>query len=873
VLPPHTRFGPYEILEHIGSGGMGDVYRALDTRLDRSVAIKVLPAQHADLRARMAREARAISGVSHPNICALYDVGSEGGVDYLVMEYLEGETLAAKLARGPLPIAQALKIGADIAGALDVAHRAGVIHRDLKPHNIVLTKSGAKLLDFGLAKNVTAVGPDSPTVRHDLTEPGMVVGTLQYMSPEQLESHALDTRTDIFSFGCVLYEMATGRRAFGGDTRASVITAILTRQPEAPSAIRDDVPPAIDRVVARCLEKDADDRWQSARDLSDELRWIAQDRSSPSQRAANAARGTRRVRWPQALAIVSLLVALGALAYAFTLARATKSDGNVLRFTIAPPAGAAMSQRATNTELAVSPDGTRIAMSVLESGSRKLLVRAFSDLAFHELEGTGGGLSPFWSPDGKWIGFFANGDMKKVPADGGAVEPICRARGGTGAWSANGDILFCEWGPGATDALQIVSSAGGAPRAATDDARWYMWPQFLADGTTYIATANGKSGAGIVLGSLTSKSPVLVGNLVARPEIDDADNVYFVRDGALVRQHLDRAKKQLSGDAVQLLPSIYGFGATGAANFSVSRDGRVVVAQRMSMPTQLVWRDRAGHDLGHIGTPQRYRKFRLSPDGARLALEITEAGAQQSNIWIHDVVRGIGSRLTSTRHGATSAVWTFRGDAIYASVSDRDPWTAPQISRVTLDTGAVEPRTVREGPAYVTSVAAGDTVLVYTVSRGRHSDIETIPAKGPATPTPLLHSEFNERDAAVSRDDRWMAFESDDSGRPEIYVMPFQRPGERTRVSADGGSEPRWSADGRTLYYINAAGMLMAAEVAANGTVGAQVPLFAINSASMLEQKEFGATHYDVDSAHDRFLVRELLSSEEDPPLVAVVKR
>ena len=852
---------------------MGDVYRAVDTRLDRSVALKVLPQQNAVLRERMAREARAISGVSHPNICALYDVGSADGVDYLVMEYLEGETLSAKIARGPLPFSQALRIGAEIASALDVAHRAGVVHRDLKPGNIMLTKSGARLLDFGLARNVAAIGPDAPTAPAALTEAGMVVGTLQYMSPEQLEGANVDGRSDIFSFGCVLYEMTTGRRAFAGDTRVSVITAILTRDPAPPSSIVDDLPIAIDRVVSRCLAKDREERWQSAHDLADELRWIAQDRSNPSLRTISVPAPRRKLASIGLTA--ALIVALAALGFAFAMWRnrgAIRAPETLL-FTMTLPPGATLSQRAVTTELAISPDGKQLAIVIIRGGKRSLIIRELSSLEFREVAGTDGAWSPFWSPDGKWIGFFSDGKMRKVLAAGGPVQAICDARGGSASWTADGRILFSEWGPETSDALLEVNENGGAAHAITNANGWHNWPFVMADGRMFLSTVVAEKVRSLNLTTIDGKNVRTIASEVRRAVADDAGNVYFVRDGVLVEQHLDESKGQLTGDAVPLFSGAFQYPMTGGSNFTVSRDGSVIVVQRMASATQLVWRDRNGADAGHIGTPQLYRKFRLSPDRKRIAMEIAEPDSQRSNIWMHDVTRGVSSRVTSNDAGGISSpIWSATGDALFVTApASKYPGDAPQVVRLALATGRYEKATRTDGPQYATDMSP-DGRVIDSVSRGRDSDVELIDT-ATEKHSPILFSPFNESDAVLSPDHRWLAFQADDSGRPEVYLQPFGREGERLRVSSDGGVEPRWSADGTELYFINAANMLTAAAIDSAGRPGSLQTLFVINSASMLEHKEFGPSHYDVGATKDRFLVREIPSGAEEPPLIAIIRR
>jgi serine/threonine protein kinase/Tol biopolymer transport system component len=869
VLAPHTRFGPYEVLEHIGSGGMGDVYRAVDTRLNRSVAIKVLPAQDPVLRERMAREARAISGVSHPNICALYDIGSEDGVDYLVMEYLEGETLAAKLSRGALPFSQVLRVGAEIASALDVAHRAGVVHRDLKPGNIMLTKSGARLLDFGLARNIAPVGPDAPTVREALTEAGMVVGTLQYMSPEQLEGGAVDARSDIFAFGCVLYEMTTGRRPFDGETRTGVITAILTRDPLPPSSVVDDLPVAIDRVASRCLAKDRDERWQSAHDLADELRWMAQDRSNSSQRTTVASKPRRRFVIPALIA--ALVVALVFAGLMWRRNGATRTPETLL-FTMSLPPGATLSQRAVTTELAVSPDGKQIAFAVVHGGRRSIIIRELAALSYRDVAGTDGGASPFWSPDGKWLGFFAEGKMKKVPAAGGPVQVVCDASGGAASWSENGDIVFSEWGPKTSDALQAVSESGGKPRTVTTGTGWHNWPFVIPNSRNYLATNVSAESRALMLNSLDDKTTKNIGD-ATRTIADDSGNVYYVRDSVLVTQHLDVRNGHLTGDAVPLFNGAFQFAQTGCSNLSVSRDGGVIAVQRMALSTQLVWRDRNGREVGRVGMPQLYRKFRLSPDHTRIAMEIAEPDSQRSNIWVHDVVRGVSTRITSDAIGGISSpIWSSRGDALFVTApATTAPGDAPQIARLSLSTGRVETPHREDGPQYATDTTS-DGRVIYTVTRGRDNDVELLSADG-TKKTSLLGSAFNESDAVLSPDGSWLAFQADDSGRAEVYLQPFGREGERLRVSTDGGAEPRWSADGKELYFVSAASVLNAVAIDAAGHPGASEMLFPINSATMLEQKEFGPAHYDIGATKDRFLVREIPSGVDDPPVIIIIRR
>ncbi|MGH9363953.1 MAG: protein kinase domain-containing protein, partial [Thermoanaerobaculia bacterium] len=517
TLSAGFRLGPYEVLAPLGAGGMGEVYKAKDTRLERTVAIKVLPAHLSsseEMRQRFEREARAISQLSHPHICALYDVGSHEGTEYLVMEYLEGETLATRLAKGSLPLDQTLSCGIQIADALDKAHRQGIVHRDLKPGNVMLTKSGVKLLDFGLAKlrqaesepvasRLSALGTEGTP----LTAEGTLLGTLQYMAPEQLEAKEADARTDIFAFGATLYEMATGRKAFSGTSQASLISAIMTAEPALISTIQPMTPPALDRMVKTCLAKDPDERWQNAHDLMRELRWIAELGSQAGVPGPVVARRKSRERFSWGLTAVTLLVALAAVAAAVRYAHRAAMLARPMRSSMVLPEKSAL--RAA----AISPDGTRVVFVARDSSGRNLLwIRPLDSLAVQPLPGTENPSFPFWSPDSRFIGFFADGKLKKIDASGGPPQTLCDApvnRGGT--WNREGVILFA---PVSDGPIYRVSASGGLPTPVTrlDPSRGetsHRWPFFLPDGQHFlylVASFGGpKEKTGIYVGSLDSK--------------------------------------------------------------------------------------------------------------------------------------------------------------------------------------------------------------------------------------------------------------------------------------------------------------------------------------------------------------------------------
>ncbi|HSS45480.1 MAG TPA: protein kinase, partial [Thermoanaerobaculia bacterium] len=550
TLAAGTRLGPYEITGALGAGGMGEVYRARDTRLERTVAVKVLPSHLSaspEVRQRFEREAKTISQLSHPHICALYDVGREGDTEYLVMELLEGETLSERLAKGPLPLEQTLRYGIETADALDKAHRQGIVHRDLKPGNVMLTKSGVKLLDFGLAK---AMAPPAPRgsltalpTQQGLTQEGTILGTFQYMAPEQLEGKETDTRSDIFAFGAVLYEMATGRKAFSGSSQASLITAIMSSEPASISSVQPMTPPALDRVVKTCLAKDPDDRWQTAHDVMLQLKWIAEGGSQAGVPGPIVARRKSRERLAWGMAAVAFLMALAAVS-AFLYLQDRREAPRMVRSSILLPEKLRFDLG--TVPVAVSPDGRRIAFAASDAEGKKLLwVRSLDALSAQPLAGTDGACCPFWSPDGRFLGFFASGKLKKVEASGGPAQTLCDApnnRGGT--WNRAGEIAFA---PAARDPIQRVPSSGGAATPATklDSSRGeisHRWPFFLPDGRHFLYFAMGAFygpkavSNGIYVGSLDSQERRLLLRADSNVAYAPPGYLLFLRERTLMAQ-------------------------------------------------------------------------------------------------------------------------------------------------------------------------------------------------------------------------------------------------------------------------------------------------------------------------------------------------
>jgi Tol biopolymer transport system component len=875
-ITPGTRLGPYEIAARIGAGGMGTVYSARDTRLGRSVAIKVLSSTaSADprLRERLAREGRAVSALAHPNICQLYDVGSADGIDYLVMELLDGQSLADRLSRGPLAVGEALRIAAEVAMALDAAHRAGIVHRDLKPGNIMLTRNGARLLDFGLAKAMRQDADSDAQTVEGLTKEGAVVGTLRYMAPEQLEGLAVDSRADVFAFGLVVYEMLTARPAFAGNSQAALMTQILTGEPPPIRTTNPEVPAQVERIVRRCLRKNPDERWQSMYSLAEALRWAGES----SEETPIAPPAVRR-RWlVPALAAVAL-AALAVAAIVLIRGRPIAAPPRTLRFSIAPPPGTTFAQNPVHCELAVSPDGRTLALVGHEGRKRRLFVRALDALSARPIDGTDGAAGPFWSPDSKWIAFFAGGQLKKVPVDGGPVQSIAQAQGGQGSWNRAGQIIFFEWGSTVRDSIKMVRDSGGTIVDITDPkGPWSLWPSFLSDGRHFLfwrlVTFQEPERNGLYVGSIDKPGEErLVVRTMSRGEVR-GNEIFYVREAVLVRQRFDPARFAVEGDPAPIADPVSNMTTTGVANFSVSDDGRTVAWQRLALPTQLVWRDWSGRLLSRAVAPELLRHFDISPNGQRIAADLVDRRTQFADIWLFDVARGVKTRLTASVRGSNSPLWLHDGKALVVSSADpAKTATPPDLAVLTLADGSIRPFYPYTGPKYATSITADDKNVIFTVDLGRRRDMQIVPIAG-GKPVPLGKGVYDEADAVLSPDQRWLAFESDESGHPEVYIQPFGRNGEKLRVSTDGGVEPRWAPEGMTLFYIDSEGMLIRADIGGGdrARVDRATVLFHVNSASMMEFEALGLRHYAV--TRDRILVRELPGGADTDPLVVLVNR
>jgi serine/threonine protein kinase len=887
-LAAGTRLGPYEIVAAVGAGGMGEVYRARDTRLERTVAVKVLPSHlsaSAEVRQRFEREAKTISQLSHPHICALYDVGNQDGLEFLVMEYLEGETLSERLAKGPLAFDQVLRYGLEIADALDKAHRQGIVHRDLKPGNVMLTKSGVKILDFGLAKamapnaarsGVSLTSLPTQQARAELTAEGAILGTLQYMAPEQLEGREADGRTDIFAFGCVLYEMATGRKAFSGKSQASLISSIMGSDSPPVSTVAPTAPPAFDRVVRTCLAKDPDDRWQTARDVALQLQGIQQDRS-----AVLAPVAARRPRLPTAalglgLAVVSLVI--GAFVGRAVRPRTSGSPTRLVRSSVLPPRGTQFRFFDANTGLAVSPDGQRIAFTARDAEDRSLLwVRDLDSLDPYVIPGTEEASFPFWSPDGRRLGFFSYGTLKVVEASPSAppptsLAPVLEARGGS--WAPDGTIVFAPGGlPPTGLPLRKVSSSGGTVSDTTSahGSESHRWPSFLPDGRHFLYQvrfgAPGKNA--IFAGSLDSKDRREILAVDTDAEYG-AGYLLFRRNDRLVAAPFDPERLQIRGDAVELVRGIEYFPPTSKSLFSVGADVLAYSSRTDARLGRLVWFDRTGRELGQVGPPGIYIGPRLSSDGRKLAVTLVEQLAVAPDVWVFDTSLGTSVRSTERPGPDLNPIFAPDGTRIFfAGARGGGIWGIFE----TPTSGTGEPKAVLDSPAgsMPTDLSTDGRFLLYReLSSDRRGDLKVLPMTSEDRhPFAFLATPFDEDSATISPDGRWVAYTSDETGRKEVYVATFPSPTRRHRISTEGGTQPRWSRDGRELFFVTASRTIMAAPFESRSTdlpAGPARRLFDV----MMHRQFSSNVPYRYDVAPDgRFLI-VVRASDELPALILV---
>jgi len=887
---PGTRLGPYEIIAPLGAGGMGEIYRARDTRLDRTVAIKVLAgalAADSESRLRFEQEARAIAALNDPHICTIHDVGREGDLDYLVLEHLDGETLAGRLSRSPgiaLPVDVALAIAIQIADALDRAHRAGIVHRDLKPGNVMLvgrpgpsSAPNVKLLDFGLAARISVARPYAPDdswaatmatspasltmTRPPAATPASGFGTLQYMAPEQLDGDAGDHRADIFAFGCVLYEMLAGRKAFEAASAATAIAAIMSSDPPAIAALRS-AHPLLDHVLTRCLEKDRERRWQSIRDVAAELRWIAEHPIAAPAAATRETRSARSARLAIAAALILALV-VAAAGLRVMRGRGAAADLPTLRFEIS-------TAPTDDPSMALSPDGTWIAFVANQNRVPMLWVRRLEALESRVLPATEGASFPFWSPDGRSIGFFASDKLKRIDVAGGTplvVADVPNARGGT--WNAEGTILFVA---GVTSPIRRVSARGGPAESVTQlnagSGPAHRLPQFLPDGKRFLfSSALGTAETnGVYLGSLDKTPPVRLladdtGGRFAAP-----DKLLTIRQGALQAYGFDAAAGVVHGE-----PAVIAQGFAGAAAnpvFAASDTGVLAYRAGTVQRRQLVWANRQGAVLRAIGEPNTdfIASPELSADEQSVVVFLQRSG--DNDIWTIELARNLARRITDGPPADAHPLWDPDGQHVVFS-SRRFGGGGP--ARQALSGGSAEPLFAKGESGLPLSWTRDRRYLLIRRDGAKGGGDLVAVATGEPRDVAVAQSPYDETEGQFSPDGTWVAFVSNESGRPEVFVQSFPDGRARTQVSTTGGTQVRWSGDGREIFYVAPDGKMMAVSVALGGAtpdVKLPAPLFQTHLASGINV--LGIKPQYAVSRDGRFLLNTAVESASTPIVVLV---
>lgn len=865
-LAAGTKLGPYEIQSPLGAGGMGEVYRAHDIRLGRTVAIKILPPELSSdplRRQRFEREAKTISNLNHPHICVLHDIGHQDGIDFLVMECVEGETLEKRLEKGSLPLEQVVKIGAEVADAVDRAHRSGVVHRDLKPANIMITPAGAKLLDFGLAKPAVVLTGAEVTAASSspVTEQGTIVGTFQYMSPEQVEGKDVDARSDIFSLGSVLYEMLTGRRAFEGKSRLSVASAILDKEPEPITIIKPMTPLALDHVIRRCLAKDPEERWQTGRDVAQELQWAAK-----SENVSGPQSGSFWHLLRNSYAVWTLVFALGVLAalaiwgWTRTPQPATRP---VMRWASSFPPGNAIAR------VTLSPDGSHLAYLQRFGGLLApwhLYVRSTDQLEARIVSGddsiTIAGAF-FFSPDGNWIAYFSQGKLKKVPVANGASVTICDAPpSASGAWGPDGTIVLGK-GIGHLGGLLRVSAAGGKLEALTTPDHQkgeteHAWPYFLPDGKTLLfnirTTGSWDDSRMAVLNLRTGAIRVLLEG-GWNPQYAASGHLVYTRRGSLMAVAFDLNQLQVKGTPSTVLEGVASSAARGFPNYSFSDLGDLVYNPTSAEgKTAMVWVDRMGKVEPLRAPAQTYASPAISPNGTSIAVSIEAGSPDYWDVWVYDLARGTLNRLT---YGFTniSPAWTKDGkrvafrtlgepekNGIFWVVADG---SGPPQQLLTTQTPAVPGSWLPDsgGLVFYDVGQHGPEIHVFAMTRGG--------APSGADSTVIENASAPQ----LSPDGHWIAYNSAESGTTQVYVRSFPSLAGKWQISTDGGGFPRWAHSGRELFYV-IGNKMMAVGVETKGTFRAGVPKMLFEGSYAGSPVGFAPSWgYDISPDDKRFLM------------------
>jgi Tol biopolymer transport system component/tRNA A-37 threonylcarbamoyl transferase component Bud32 len=868
-----SRLGPYEVVAAIGAGGMGEVYRAEDSRLGRTVAIKVLPSsffQVPERRKRMEREARLLSSLSHPHICHLYDIGQQDGVDYIVMEFLEGETLSARLSKGPLSGEQVLTFGSEIADALDYAHRHGIVHRDLKPGNIMITRQGTKLLDFGLARmDEEAAPPASETLTRvgksdrKLTEEGVILGTFQYMAPEQLEGKDADARTDIFALGALLYEMATGKPAFAGKTRASLIASILASEPAPITSLQPLSPPALERVIESCLAKDPDARWQSAQDVNLQLKWIRESGSGAGVPVPVAQR--RKMREQTAWLLAGLLGVIALTLGVREIVRRPTTPA-MMRFVIEPPPGQEISDF---PPVRISPDGRQLVFAGIDAqGASMLWIRAFDSTVARQVPGTEGAGNSVWSPDGRFLIFDADGKLKKVDTRGGLPENLCDIKAMYPySWSPSGVFLLAldsdQVAPGPIQSMS-PDDCRIQPATKLDAARYdfgHQWPHFLPDGRHFLYSGlKTDKRHDVLLGTLGSfDSEVLVHN-ASDPKYAPPGYLFFERNGYLFAQPFSLSTLKVSGEPVQVEADQLMFaGLGGIADYDVM-PGVLVFEKQQEVRNQLKIIDSTGKQIEALDVPGAYSGMRVSADRTKLLVSKMNLQFHSSDLWAYDLNHQNWERFTfDSSAGEHLGVWSPDGQTVIYNAFTKGHTNLFRKTRSGEAQVLLEDNFDKD-PADWSS--DGRFLLFVKADVNGTPDLWVYPLKPQGKPYPITETRFNELNARFSPDVRWIAYNSDESGQREVYVRPFPGPGERQQISIGGGRRPRWSRDGHKLYYETLDSRLMEVPVTAAGRafqIGSARVLSALPKDSELEPFSDG-----------KFLLNEQIGKLGSLPIVTL---
>jgi len=831
-LAPGATLGPYRIEAYLGAGGMGSVYRAADTRLDRPVAIKLPGRQFSE---RFHKEARAIAALNHPHVCTLYDVGP----DYLVMEYVEGQTLSDRLRKGALPLEDVLRYGAQIADALAGAHSRGIVHRDLKPANVMITASGVKLLDFGLAKISKPRPIDDST--ETKTAAGSVMGTLPYMAPEQIEGQECTPRTDIFALGLTLYEMATGRRAFSGESRASLTAEILRAEPPPIASLQPSAPPFLEHIIRRCIAKDPKARWQSASDVRQELDWVPQSQPRTVESAS-------RKRWIAPALVAFLVIATLLAVFAATNRWFHPATGysETGRFWLTLPDALRIAEVPSSPQIAISPDGRKLAMILLDSaGVKSVWVRYFDSLSLQRIAQTEGADFPFWSPDGEFVAFFAEGTLRRVRISGGQSQTICQVSAGSGGtWSRENVIVFAVMpafqrslsasnlsvAPDETTMLYQVSAFGGAPTSVTtlDKAGGEVsqsWPQFLPDGEHFLYLSRNQEPAktGTYVQRLGSEHrKFLLPNRI-RTRYAPPGHLLFIRNQTLFVQPFDLKSLQLRGEPFSVADGASGNLISGDGSFDVSENGVLVYRGFTDEPRhRLVWVDPNGKQLQVVGEPGYYFEIFLSPDEKRLAVTMPLKGLDNRitsyDVQLLEFSRGLLSRVSSAPVPVVDPIWSPDSRRIVVAANQPRKSEILEVDAHSGETAVLYSDDI--GPKYLDDWSSDGRFIIYHTG-GKHM---LLPVVGERKPKMLIQPPYVIDDVRFSPDNQWISYTSNESGRWEVYLASFPSFAQKRRISTAGGYRAFWKKDGKELFYLTLDGKLVAVDTKPGSTLETGVP-------------------------------------------------